>query len=222
MNESMSALKNHPDAGSRKRIKELRPLQILEAAFAEFTEKGYAAARLDDVARRVGVTKGALYLYFPTKADLFVAVARAHLQPILDRQLEIETDALEDVSAAELLKRYTALCYADMTGNTASREFFRLMISEGARVPEIVEFYVEEVMKYGVDQLRALFDYGVRRGEFRAEAAEKLHAHPDMIFGPGVLACIMQMLMGERHGIDFDRWIDTHLDLVLNGLKSRD
>jgi AcrR family transcriptional regulator len=205
----------------RKQIKELRPLQILDAAFAEFTDKGYAAARLEDVARRVGVTKGTIYIYFPTKADLFVAVARAHLQPILDRQIEIDPATLGDVSASELLRRYTALAYADVTGEPRSREFFRLMIAEGSRVPEIVEFYVTEVMKYGVDQLRGLLDYGVRRGEFRKEAVEKLYAHPDMIFGPGVLACIMQMLMGDRHGIDFERWIDAHLDLVLNGLRVR-
>ena len=60
--------------GIRKRQKQLRPGQILEAAFTEFSEKGYAGARIVDVARRVGVTKGTVYFYFPTKADLFKAV----------------------------------------------------------------------------------------------------------------------------------------------------
>lgn len=217
----MSAQQKSSVATSRKQIKELRPLQILEAAFAEFTEKGYAATRVEDVARRVGVTKGTVYVYFPTKADLFVAVARAHLQPICDRQLDIDPADIAGVPAVELLKTFARLAYDDVLGDARAREFFRLMIAEGARVPEIVEFYANEVMKYGVDQIRALLDYGVRNGEFRADVVAKLNAHPDMIFAPGVLAVVMQMLLGDRHGIDFERWIDTHLDLILNGLRVR-
>lgn len=205
---------------SRKELKALRPRQILDAAFVEFTEKGYAAARLEDVARRVGVTKGTIYVYFPTKIDLFVAVARDYLKPILDRQIELEgPDA--NASAADLLKHYAELCYADLVCDPRAREFFRLMIAEGARVPEIVEFYVNEVMKYGVPQLQALLDHGVARGEFDAKVIAGLHEHPDMIFGPAVLISVMQLLMGDRHGIDLDRWRAAHIDFMLDGLRAR-
>lgn len=216
----MSAAQNLADPVGRKQIKALRPLQILDAAFAEFTEKGYAAARLEDVARRVGVTKGTIYVYFPTKADLFVAVARNYLKPILDRQVELEGPQ-GDASAADLLKHYAELAYQDLVCDTRAREFFRLMIAEGARVPEIVEFYVNEVMKYGVPQLQALLDHGVRRGEFDPQVIASLREHPDMIFGPAVLISVMQLLMGDRHGLDLDRWRESHIDLMLNGLRVR-
>ncbi len=48
--------------------------RILEAAFQEFSEKGFYQTTMDDVARRVGVSKGALYLYFNSKEELFKGI----------------------------------------------------------------------------------------------------------------------------------------------------
>lgn len=216
----MTATQKIAEAVSRKQLKALRPRQILDAAFAEFTEKGYAAARLEDVARRVGVTKGTIYVYFPTKADLFVAVARDYLKPILDRQIEV-SDLAPEASAVDALKKYAELAYQDLVCEPRAREFFRLMIAEGARVPEIVEFYVNEVMKYGVPQLQTLLDHGVTRGEFDAKVIAGLREHPDMIFGPAVLISVMQLLMGDRHGVDLDQWREAHIEMMLNGLRVR-
>jgi AcrR family transcriptional regulator len=66
------------------RRKEARPQELLAAALELFVERGYAATRLDDVASRAGVTKGTLYLYFPSKEDLFFAMVRENLLPVLD------------------------------------------------------------------------------------------------------------------------------------------
>ena len=67
----------------RKRRKEARPSELLEAALELFVEKGFAATRLEDVASRAGVSKGTLYLYFENKDALFKAVVQEGIIPVI-------------------------------------------------------------------------------------------------------------------------------------------
>src|SRR3954471_8893258 len=64
-----------------RRRKADRPGEIVDAALAVFAEKGFAAARLDEIAARAGVSKGALYLYFETKEEIFRAVVDQAIAP---------------------------------------------------------------------------------------------------------------------------------------------
>lgn len=209
--------KNRP--GVRKRQKERRPGQILEAAFAEFSEKGYAGARVVDVARRVGVTKGTVYFYFPTKADLFKAVVRTRLNPILER---IEQMSAEDPreSASDLLRRQIKAGYDEFIRNPQSVEFMRLLLVEGSRVPEIVDFYVTDLMGHSHQSIKNVLKRGVEAGEFRPDVLERFGEFPDMILSPGMQINMMQLMVGDRANIDIDRYMEAHIDLVLNGLKS--
>src|ERR1700761_7025455 len=68
-----------------QRRKTARPAEIIDAAFSVFAETGYAAAKLDEIARRAGVSKGALYLYFETKEDLFRAVVKTAIAPNFEK-----------------------------------------------------------------------------------------------------------------------------------------
>ena len=205
--------------GIRKRQKEQRPGQILDAAFTEFSEKGYAGARVVDVARRVGVTKGTVYFYFPTKADLFKAVVRTHLQPIFER---IENMSAEDPteSATSLLRRQIKAGYDEFVRSPQSVEFMRLMVIEGSRVPEIVDFYVNDLMGHGYQSLIDLLKRGVENGEFRSDAIECFGEFPNLIFSPAIHINMMQLMVGGTASIDIDRYMEAHIDLVLNGLRS--
>ena len=205
--------------GIRKRQKEQRPGQILEAAFAEFSEKGYAGARVVDVARRVGVTKGTVYFYFPTKADLFKAVVRTHLQPIFER---IEKLSAEDPaeSATSLLRRQIKAGYDEFVCSPQSVEFMRLMVIEGSRVPEIVDFYVNDLMGHGYQSLIDLLKRGVENGEFRSDAIEAFGEFPNLIFSPAIHINMMQLMVGDTASIDIDRYMEAHINLVLNGLRA--
>jgi len=205
--------------GIRKRQKEQRPGQILEAAFAEFSEKGYAGARVVDVARRVGVTKGTVYFYFPTKADLFKAVVRTHLQPIFER---IEKLSAEDPreSATSLLRRQIKAGYDEFVCSPQSVEFMRLMVIEGSRVPEIVDFYVNDLMGHGHQSLIDLLKRGVENGEFRSDAIEVFGEFPNLIFSPAIHINMMQLMVGDTASIDIDRYMEAHINLVLNGLRA--
>jgi AcrR family transcriptional regulator len=212
------AVKKRP--GIRKRQKERRPGQILEAAFTEFSEKGYAGARVVDVARRVGVTKGTVYFYFPTKADLFKAVVRTRLNPVFKR---IEAMASEDPSesATALLRRHIVAGYDEFVRNAQSVEFMRLMLVEGSRVPEIVEFYVSDLMGHGYKGIQDVLKRGVASGEFRPDALEIFGRFPEMLLSPAIHINMMRLMVGDRATVDIERYMEAHVDLILNGLNAR-
>ncbi len=213
-----TATKKRP--GIRKRQKERRPGQILEAAFTEFSEKGYAGARVVDVARRVGVTKGTVYFYFPTKADLFKAVVRTRLNPIFKR---IEAMSAEDPSesASALLRRHIVAGYNEFVRTPQSVEFMRLMLVEGSRVPEIVDFYVSDLMGHGYKGIQDVLERGVASGEFRPDALEIFGKFPEMLLSPAIHINMMHLMIGDRARMDIESYVEAHIDLVLNGLKKR-
>ena len=206
-------------AGIRQRMKEQRPGQILEAAFAEFAEKGYAAARLEDVARRIGVTKGTIYVYFPSKQELFQQVCRAFLIPVFEEMERLPGDF--EGTAADLLRAILAVGYRDLVATPRSREFLRLMIGEASREPELVAFYSRELMHRGSDTLRAVLARGVASGEFRPDAARILDAFPEILVAPTVLATLNRLMLGEAGEVDTTGEMEAHLSLVLDGLRAR-
>ena len=86
-----------------ERRKDARPQELLEAALDLFVERGYAATRLEDVARRAGVSKGTLYLYYENKEELFKAVVRSSIVPIIG-DAEVSVAEFEGHSA-DLLRQ---------------------------------------------------------------------------------------------------------------------
>src|SRR3954466_3763191 len=102
---------------------------ILAAALDEFSASGFAAARLDDVARRAGVAKGTIYLYFRDKESLFQELVRSMVTPIVGR--------IEAAGAADLPARFVAETVASIFANeifgTRREALLRLIITEGPR-----------------------------------------------------------------------------------------
>ncbi|PWR20623.1 TetR/AcrR family transcriptional regulator [Zavarzinia compransoris] len=207
--------------GIRQRQKAARPGQIIEAAFAEFAEKGYAAARLEDVARRIGITKGTIYHYFPGKEDLFKAMVMAHLLPLIDGLKAIAGD--EGTGGVTLLRLLLERAWHDMVGNEKSREFVRLLVGEASRVPELAQFFQRELTSRAEELIAAVIERGVATGEFHAEAAKRLAGFPDAIMAPAVMACFQAVLISGA-GMplpDIVAMKEAHLHLLLNGLLVR-
>ncbi|QDQ28172.1 TetR/AcrR family transcriptional regulator [Chitinimonas arctica] len=148
-----------------QRRKDARPAEIIEAALALFVEKGFAAARLDDVAKRAGVTKGTLYLYFENKEELFKAVVRETVLPNLEFAELLVAD--HRGSCADLL---WALLegWAQRLQQSPSTSISKLMIAEASNFPELGRFYLEEVVLRSRRLFAEVIQRGIDAGEFRA------------------------------------------------------
>jgi AcrR family transcriptional regulator len=130
----------------RKRRKEARPAEIIEAGLEEFALHGLAGARMEDVAQRAGIAKGTIYRYFEDKESLFIAAVRARV-PLLDGTIELFIDAFPGKSA-DLLRLFFARAYLAIE-NPQTRVLMRILIAEGARFPALTELYHREVISRG-------------------------------------------------------------------------
>jgi len=166
-----------------RRLPEERPGQILAAALAVFGEHGLAATRLDDIAKRAGLSKGTIYLYFPNKEELFREVVR---QTVV-RQIETGERALADApaSAAETLAAF-ARDYWIFIRSPDFAPIFRLVYSEIHAFPDLARFYAEEVVARGHRLITTVIQQGIDRGEFRAVdpgVAARMLTAPIMMHG---------------------------------------
>jgi AcrR family transcriptional regulator len=199
------------------RRKEARPAELMAAALDLFVEKGFAATRLDDVAARAGVSKGTLYLYFSSKEDLFKAVIRSGIVPLIERgERQLET---HKGRAADLLRQIMFGWWASV-GDTKLGGIPKLMFSECRNFPEIGKFYYEEVITRSFRLVEGVLEQGIRTGEFRSVDAN---------YATRLLLAPMVYLLLWRHSFDIcdnrhvdpQKYMELHLDMVINGLMPR-
>lgn len=188
-----------------------RRAAIIAAGLDEFTAKGFAATRLDDVAKRAGVAKGTIYLHFKDKEALFQELVRTALGPLIVRisDPQIGAGAGSARAAIELLAETFA---RDVIG-TKRADIVRMIISEGTRFPQLAEFYYREVVAHGIAGMRKLIEYGVARGEIRNPG---LAEFPQLLVGPLVVAVIWQGLFGKHAPLDVAAMLRVHLDLIFD------
>jgi AcrR family transcriptional regulator len=195
-----------PRGTARKARTAERRDAILAAALDEFASRGFEAARLDDVARRAGVAKGTIYLYFRDKESLFQELIRAMLTPLVG---SIEAMGQADVPMALLADRIADLFVREVY-ETRRKDVVRLMISEGRRFPKLAEFYYREVLSRIIAAMRSL----LQRAAARGEVPEGLVAFPQIIAAPGLVAIVWSGLFERFEPLDVRRMMKTHLDLL--------
>jgi AcrR family transcriptional regulator len=196
-----------------RRRKESRPEEITRAALAAFAEKGFAATRVTDVARRAGVSKGLLYLYFKTKEELFKAVVKSFVAPRIDA---LRTAIDETELSAEDYLRGPFLEFARQIPKSPARVLVRLMIAEGPKYPDLTAWYWENVVAHGLAALRRLIERGVENGEFRRSALDEF---PHLLVSPVLLSVAWSLVFHPQHKLDTDRLIEAHVDLVLDAIR---
>jgi AcrR family transcriptional regulator len=198
-----------------ERRKDARPQELLAAALDLFVERGYAATRLDDVAALAGVSKGTLYLYFTNKEDLFKAVVRENVVPVIG-EAESIIDGHEG-SSPELL-REIILGWWERIGNTKLSGITKLMMAESGNFPEVAQFYHDEVISRGNAMIKRMLERGIKSGEFRQVDVEQAN---------NVICAPMIMLMMWKHSFSTCRasnpispedYLESFIDLLLNGL----
>lgn len=204
-----------PVRAKRERRKEARPGELLEAALDLFVEKGFAATRSEEVAARAGVSKGTLFLYFPSKEELFKAVVVENLAGRFTEWNQ-EFEAFEG-STADML-RYCMRIWWERVGATKASGLTKLMMSEGNNFPALADFYRSEVVRPGHALLRRILQRGVDSGEFAPIDID--HA----IYA--VLAPMIFLMLAKHSGtvcvddqaqIDPEKYITLQADIVLHG-----
>jgi AcrR family transcriptional regulator len=195
-----------PRSETRKARSAARREAILDAALDEFSQRGFEAARLDDVAKRAGVAKGTIYLYFRDKESLFQELIRTMLTPLVG--------TIEALGAADLpmskLAEHIANLFVREVYETRRKDVIRLMITEGRRFPKLAEFYYREVLARIIAAVRAL----LRRAAERGEAPPALVDFPQIIAAPGLVAIIWSGLFERFEPLDVRKMMKTHLELL--------
>jgi AcrR family transcriptional regulator len=166
-----------------RRLPEERPAQILKAALAEFGESGLAGARLDDIAKRAGLSKGTIYLYFPNKEELFREVVR---HTVVNQIEESERQFGEVGGTASDALRLFMVTFWRFIRSSQFAPLFRLIHAEIHNHPDLAKFYADEVVTRRHRLIASIIVRGVETGEFRAvdpEVAARMLTAPFVMHG---------------------------------------
>jgi AcrR family transcriptional regulator len=192
-----------------------RPQELLDAALAVFVERGFAAARLDEVAKRAGVSKGTVYLYFSGKEELLKALVQSSIVPQLEN-IEALAQGHSGDSRDLLVKMIRAMWQAIALSPLSGIP--KLMLSEAGNFPELARFFLEAVIQRHWASLQGVMEVGMARGEFRrlpSELAVRIFIAPLMM----AVFWKHSFMPLEAEPLDFDRYFDVALDLMLDGLS---
>jgi AcrR family transcriptional regulator len=180
---------------------------ILAAALDEFSARGFAAARLDDVARRAGVAKGTIYVHFRDKETLFEELVRAYLGPVVGL-LGARPDA--PLSARAFVERLIDTVVREVLG-TRRRDVLRLVLTEGPRFPQLAQIYYREVILRALPMVRESLRQAHERGELKNDALVRF---PQLLVAPGLMAVMWDALFSRFEPLDVAALMRAHLDLI--------
>jgi AcrR family transcriptional regulator len=181
---------------------------ILDAALDEFSARGFAAARLDDVAQRAGVAKGTIYLYFADKETLFQELILSKMSPIVGT---LEGALATDLPLRVIIDQAVEIFVREVYG-THRKQLIRLVISEGPRFPALAEFYYREVLSRLLTAIRGFLRRAYDRGEL---ADDTLVRFPQLLGGPGIIAIVWSGLFDRFEPLDVRAMMRAHFDRLL-------
>ncbi|MCK1406349.1 TetR/AcrR family transcriptional regulator [Bradyrhizobium sp. 76] len=200
-------------ASSRATRAAERRAAIVEAAMEEFIARGFAATRLDDIAKRAGVAKGTIYLHFKDKESMFEELVRTVIVPVVTRLTALPPPA---GSVRDLVETFASNFLKEVIG-TRRGDLVRLIVAEGPRFPSVADFYYREVVSRGMAAMRALIELGIARGEIRQQ---NLAHYPQILVAPAMIAVIWQSLFARHAPLNAQDMLRVHLDLIFGERSS--
>ncbi len=207
-------MENSPTEQRWSRRKQARPAEILDAALKVFAAKGYAAARMDDIARQAGVTKGTIYLYFENKEAVFKSLVRESI----GNAVAAVAEGLRsyDGSARDLL-RGALTTVAALLVNSDRVVLPKIIIAESGNFPELARFYRFEIIEKGLTAFAAVVERAMADGEFRRLPVEHVIR---LCMAPVLLGAVWHSTFAQFDAApyDYQGLIDTHLDVLFRGL----
>ena len=200
-----------------RRRAEARPEEILDAALAEFTARGLEAARMEDIAKAAGISKAAIYLYFPSKLAVLEALIEAKVGT-LARQMQTLANAghADPLTAMRMLGAMAAHRLSD----PAILAVPRLIIGISGRFPAIAEYYRVHVVEKARAALESLIEAGKAKGAIRADVDTK--AATRAFIGPILFEAMWTHVLGGETALhDPQKLIEQQFDVLLSGLEPR-
>jgi AcrR family transcriptional regulator len=173
----------------------------------EFVARGFAATRLDDVAKRAGVAKGTIYLHFKDKEALFEELVRTAIVPLINR---LTAPPSPTGSIRDALEGFAKTFVQEVT-TTRRGDIIRLIVAEGPRFPAIADFYYREVVSRGLAGMRALIEIGIARGEIRIPGLARF---PQIVVAPAIVGVIWKSLFDRHSPLDATAMLRVHLDMI--------
>lgn len=199
---------------SWSRRKDARPAEILEAALKVFAEKGFAASRMDDIARSAGVTKGTIYLYFASKEDVFNTLVHESIGTTLADVAQ--QAAVYDGPIREFLTMFYATI-AEVIRKGERAVLPKIIIAESGNFPELARFYREEVIDRAMGLFSDLLARAMAKGELRQMPVQDVAR---LVAAPVTLSIIWRTTFErfDSESLDYERFFATHVDVLLRGL----
>ncbi len=199
---SKAARRTEPGADKRQ--------LILAAALEEFSQSGFAAARLDDVARRADVAKGTIYLYFKDKEALFQELLRAQISPVIVMlEALLAGGGSQDAVPLRQLALRVADLFVEQVIATRRKDIVRLILTEGPRFPQLAEFYYREVIARGLGAFRARAQRALKNGELKSDT---LVQFPQLIVAPALTAIMWKSMFDKFEPLDAKALMKAHID----------
>jgi AcrR family transcriptional regulator len=199
-----------------RRRKAARPAEILAAALDVFAESGFAAARLDEIARRAGVSKAALYLYYETKEELFRAAARSLAAPGLEAIAR--TVGAIDAPFAEVAPLLLGRAAGFLAEGRPAR-LATMVIGEARNFPDLARIWKDDVVGIILGMVEGLIARAQARGE-APPGDPRLYAFT--LMGPLIMGALFNTVFGEAGGApercDLVRLAEQHARVVVAGM----
>lgn len=197
-----------------QRRAEDRPREICAAALEVFAEKGFAAARLDEIARRAGVSKGTLYLYFKDKEELFRAVVRDTVSPNIDHLRDAIMAA--DLPFSQIVPMFLPRL-ASVAASIPLGAVIKMVIGESGNFPELARVWHDQVVSRALEVIVGLVERAQQKGEIRP-GDPRFHAFT--LMGPMLMGLIYREVLQPAGGapVDLEALAQQHAETVLAGL----
>jgi AcrR family transcriptional regulator len=190
-----------------------RPDELLDAALDLFIERGFSPTRVEDIARRAGLSKGAVYLYFDSKEAILIALIRRAVVPVAEGAMTIASRARGD--PRETIATIVRLVVGRLSDPRLSA-IPRLVLAEAASFPEVAKIYRREVIDRGLGALETLIRRGVDTGVFRNVDP---HLAVRNIVGPALVQMLLTTAFARADDeVPAERFIESHLDILMHGL----
>ena len=191
--------------------------QILDAAFEEFSEKGFKGATIKSIARAAQLQSPALiYWYFPDKEALFREVLEARI-PVL--RTVRDPAGLLDLPPEKVLP-IIARGYLSTFDNPAAQRMARLMVGEAMRRPEIAEVFGNTVIKRVLGFLKGYMERQIELGRLRPhDARSSARAFMGMLIPQAGGKLIFPVI--REDGPTDEEHLETTASIFLEGLKPR-